>query len=54
MRRIINSTYISLDGVIETPQDWPASEVKDETGTTMQTELLKTGVVILAYAKESS
>ncbi len=53
MRKIINST-ISLDGVIENPQDWPASEVKDETGTTIQTELLKTGVVILAYAKESS
>jgi hypothetical protein len=50
MRKIINSTYISLDRVIENPRDWPASE----TGTTIQTELLKTGVVILAYAKESS
>src|SRR2546429_2668136 len=23
MRHIINSTYISLDGVIQDPQDWP-------------------------------
>jgi dihydrofolate reductase len=40
MRRIINSTYISLDGVIENPQDWPASEVEDDAGTVIQTELL--------------
>jgi dihydrofolate reductase len=24
MRRIINSTYITLDGAIENPQDWPS------------------------------
>jgi len=24
MRRIIDSTYITLDGVIEGPQDWPS------------------------------
>jgi hypothetical protein len=24
MRRIVNSTYISLNGVIQGPQDWPA------------------------------
>jgi dihydrofolate reductase len=40
MRKIINSTYISLDGVIEDPQDWPPSEVEDDTGTEIQTELL--------------
>jgi dihydrofolate reductase len=40
VRRIINSTYISLDGVIENPQDWPASEVEDDAGTVIQTELL--------------
>jgi dihydrofolate reductase len=40
MRRIINSTFISLDGVIENPQDWPSSDVEDETGTLIQTELL--------------
>jgi len=40
VRRIINSTYISLDGVIENPQDWPAGEVEDDAGTVIQTELL--------------
>jgi dihydrofolate reductase len=40
MRRIINSTYISLDGVIQDPQDWPSSGVPDDRGLTIQTELL--------------
>lgn len=40
MRKIINSTYISLDGAIENPQDWPSSTVLDERGGTIQTELL--------------
>jgi dihydrofolate reductase len=40
MRKIINSTYISLDGVIENPQDWPSLDVGDDTGTVVQTELL--------------
>ena len=26
MRRIINSTYVTLDGIISNPQDWPALE----------------------------
>jgi hypothetical protein len=29
MRKISNSTYISLDGVIENPQDWPAGAADD-------------------------
>jgi dihydrofolate reductase len=41
MRRIINSTYISLDGVIADPQDWPAGGIKpDGTGLKVQTDLL--------------
>jgi dihydrofolate reductase len=40
MRKIINSTYISLDGVIQDPQDWPSSQVSDERGLTIQTDLL--------------
>jgi dihydrofolate reductase len=40
MRRIINSTYISLDGVIKNPQNWPSLDVRDDTGTNIQTELL--------------
>lgn len=41
MRRIINSTYISLDGVIADPEDWPGNGVEpDGTGTRVQTDLL--------------
>jgi dihydrofolate reductase len=41
MRRIINSTYITLDGVIENPQDWPSGRHDgDGRGTEIQTELL--------------
>lgn len=41
MRRIINSTYISLDGVIANPQDWPDNGVEsDGTGLKVQTDLL--------------
>jgi dihydrofolate reductase len=41
VRRIINSTYITLDGVIQDPQDWPDNGVEpDGTGTKVQTDLL--------------
>jgi dihydrofolate reductase len=41
MRRIINSTYISLDGVVENPQDWPSGLHQDDgRGTELQTGLL--------------
>jgi dihydrofolate reductase len=40
MRRVINSTYISLDGVIENPQDWPSLGSVDDAGTRIQTDLL--------------
>ena len=41
MRHIINSTYISLDGVIQDPQDWPDNGIEsDGTGMKAQTELL--------------
>jgi dihydrofolate reductase len=41
VRRIINSTYISLDGAIEDPQDWPSGRHKDDgRGGQIQTELL--------------
>ncbi|WP_131741688.1 dihydrofolate reductase family protein [Actinomadura roseirufa] len=30
MRKIINSTYISLDGVIENPQDWTSAYFREE------------------------
>src|ERR1700754_4589724 len=41
MRRIINSTYITLDGIIEDPQDWPSGRHEDDgRGGEIQTELL--------------
>jgi dihydrofolate reductase len=41
MRRIINSTYITLDGMIENPQDWPSGRHEDGgRGTEIQTELV--------------
>jgi dihydrofolate reductase len=40
MRKIINSTYITLDGVIENPQDWPLPDVVDESAYAVQNELL--------------
>jgi hypothetical protein len=41
MRRIVNSTYISLDGVIQDPQDWPGNGIQpDDTGLKVQTDLL--------------
>ena len=41
MRKIINSTYITLDGVIENPQLWPDLEqAGGDEGTAVQRELL--------------
>ncbi|MFJ1767158.1 dihydrofolate reductase family protein [Amycolatopsis sp. NPDC088138] len=40
MRRLVNSTYISLDGVIENPHHWPASGPDGGQGEAVQTELL--------------
>jgi dihydrofolate reductase len=41
MRRIINSTYISLDGVVEEPHKWPTIErPSDERRDQIQTSLL--------------
>jgi dihydrofolate reductase len=30
MSRVVNSTYITLDGAIENPQDWPSGRHKDD------------------------
>ena len=41
MRKIINSTYISLDGVVEGPHLWPSLGRRgDERATQIQTDLL--------------
>jgi dihydrofolate reductase len=41
MRRIVNSTYITLDGVIQKPQDWPLLGGFSDAGARIQTELLE-------------
>lgn len=40
MRRIINSTYVTLDGVIQNPQDWPRLGSFDDTGYGVQLQLV--------------
>ena len=40
MRKLTNSTYITLDGVIQDPQDWPSLGSGDDRGLTIQSELL--------------
>lgn len=40
MRKIINSTYVTLDGVIQNPQNWPSLESTDDTGDQVQHDLL--------------
>ena len=41
MRRIINSTYVTLDGVIQNPQDCPSVGGFTDQGTQVQTELME-------------
>ena len=40
MRNIINSTYISLDGVIERPHEWPSVGARGSEGDELQAELM--------------
>lgn len=40
MRKLINSTYITLDGVIQDPQDWPSLGSFSDRGDQIQTDLL--------------
>lgn len=41
MRMIINSTYITLDGVIQNPQNWPSLGSSSGAGNQAQAELLE-------------
>ena len=41
MRRIVNSTYVTLDGVIQNPQDWPSMGGFSDAGGKTQLELLE-------------
>jgi dihydrofolate reductase len=40
VRRIINSTFITLDGVIGNPHQWPSGRLTDDASVAMQTNLL--------------
>jgi dihydrofolate reductase len=40
VRKIINSTYISLDGVIERPHEWPSLATRGSGGDDVQTQLV--------------
>jgi hypothetical protein len=41
MRKIINSTYVTLDGVIERPQDWPSLASRGGAGDDVQVLLFR-------------
>jgi dihydrofolate reductase len=41
MRRLVNSTYVTLDGVIQDPQDWPSLGGFSDDGNRVQSELLE-------------
>ena len=41
MRAIINSTYVTLDGVIQNPQEWPSLGGFSDAGNRIQTQLLE-------------
>lgn len=40
MAEFINSTYVSLDGVVEKPETWPTTGGRGEEGNQIQTDLL--------------
>jgi dihydrofolate reductase len=48
MRQLINSTYITLDGVVEDPHLWPALKAgTSDEGDGIQTDLLETCDIVL-------
>jgi dihydrofolate reductase len=47
VRRIINSTYVTLDGVIQNPQNWPSVGGFSDEGNQVQTELLESCDAVL-------
>ena len=48
MRQLINSTYITLDGVVESPHLWPSLKAGPSVeGDRIQTDLLKTCDIVL-------
>lgn len=48
MRAIVNSTYVTLDGVIQNPQNWPSLGGFSDQGTQVQTELMaRCGAILM-------
>jgi dihydrofolate reductase len=48
MSRIVNSTYITLDGAVENPQNWPSGRHKDDgRAQEIQTQLLLDSEAVL-------
>ncbi|MCP9953374.1 dihydrofolate reductase family protein [Actinomadura madurae] len=47
MRKIISSTYISLDGVIENPQNWTSAYFQDEAAAYAQELLFSCGALLM-------
>ena len=48
MSKIVNSTYISLDGVVENPHLWPALPAgRGDTGDQIQVDLLQTSDAVV-------
>jgi dihydrofolate reductase len=47
MREIVNSTYITLDGLVENPHTWPAPGGFSSEGNQIQTDLLLSCSAIL-------
>jgi len=47
MRQLINSTYLTLDGVVEGPHLWPSLSGISDEGDTIQTDLLNACSIVL-------
>lgn len=47
MREIVNSTYITLDGIVENPGSWPSLGGFSGEGTKVQTELIQSCSAVL-------
>lgn len=43
----VNSTYISLDGIVEKPETWPATGGFGAEGIKLQTDLIQTCSAVL-------
>ncbi|TDD80708.1 dihydrofolate reductase family protein [Actinomadura rubrisoli] len=50
MRKIINSTYISLDGVIENPQNWTSAYFNDEAAAYARELLFSCDAMVMGRA----